>query len=182
MPVMERSIEDAICSIPLELEEGSYALGANKWQTIRQITLPTAISGIVTGAILGFGRAAEESAVVILTAGYSQFMPEFAIKSNPNLMGDIKIYPIQDLVGTLPYSVYHAYENSNVIPMSNGFAAAFILIAFVLLINFLAKVVIKCCITGMQSPSPVTIKESSSYRYSPWKKIVAYPHTCECRN
>jgi phosphate transport system permease protein len=148
VPVIERSIENAINAVSFELEEGSYALGATKWQTIRMITLPTAVSGIVTGAILGFGRAAEESAVVILTAGYSQFMPEFAIKPNPKLLFDIKIYPIQDLVGTLPCSVYHAYENSNVIKESNGFAAAVILISIVILVNFCAKIIITRAMPG----------------------------------
>jgi phosphate transport system permease protein len=69
MPVIERAIEDAIMTVDQSLEEGSYALGATKYQTIRGITLPVALSGIMTGIILGFGRAAEESAVVILTAG-----------------------------------------------------------------------------------------------------------------
>jgi phosphate transport system permease protein len=148
MPVIERSIENAINAVPFELEEGSYALGATKWQTIRLITLPTAVSGMITGAILGFGRAAEESAVVILTAGYSQFMPEFTIKPNSNLLYGIKVYPIQDLVGTLPYSVYHAYENSNVIKVSNGFAAAVILIGIVILVNILAKIIITRAMPG----------------------------------
>ncbi|MCK9579240.1 MAG: phosphate ABC transporter permease PstA [Methanoregula sp.] len=148
VPVIERSIENAISAVPFELEEGSYALGATKWQTIRMITLPTAVSGIITGAILGFGRAAEESAVVILTAGYSQFMPEFTIKPNTNLLFGIKIYPIQDLIGTLPYSVYHAYENSHVIKESNGFAAAVILISIVILVNFSAKIFITRAMPG----------------------------------
>ena len=151
VPVIERSIETAINAVPFELEEGSYALGATKWQTIHMITLPTAISGIITGAILGFGRAAEESAVVILTAGYSQFMPEFTIRSNPNLLFGIKIYPIQDLVGTLPYAVYHAYENSNIIKESNGFAAAVILISIVILVNFSAKIIITRAMPGRGS-------------------------------
>lgn len=148
IPVIERSIEEAIHTVPFELEEGSYALGATKWQTIYMVVLPTAISGIITGAILGFGRAAEESAVVILTAGYSQFMPEFTIKSNQNLLFGIKVYPIQDLIGTLPYSVWHSYENSNVIPVSNGFAAAFILIIFIILVNFFGKITITRIIPG----------------------------------
>lgn len=142
MPVIERAIEDAIQAVPAELEHGAFALGATNWQTIRTITLPASFSGIVTGSILGFGRAAEESAVVILTAGYTQFMPEFTIKTHDKLFMGIKIYPIQDLVGSLPYAVYHAYENSNVIPVSNGFACAFILIFFVMVINIGAKTVL----------------------------------------
>ncbi len=140
LPVIERAIEDAIATVPNELEEGSYALGATKWQTIRDITIPTVISGITTGTILGFGRAAEESAVVILTAGYTQFLPEIGIKQSDKLFMGMKVYPFQDLVASLPYAVYHAYENSNVIPISNGFACAFILIAFVMLVNIGAKI------------------------------------------
>ncbi|HDS64093.1 MAG TPA: phosphate ABC transporter permease PstA [Methanofollis liminatans] len=145
MPVIERATEDAIAAVPSSLEEGSYALGASKWQTIRGITLPTALSGIVTGIILAFGRAAEESAVVILTAGYSQFMPEVAVKANEKLLLGYKIYPFNDVIGTLPYSVYHAYENSNVVPVSNAFAAAFVLIVIVLLVNLTAKAVLWRC-------------------------------------
>jgi ABC-type Fe3+ transport system permease subunit len=140
--VIERAIEDAIMTVDQSLEEGSYALGATKYQTIRGITLPVALSGIMTGIILGFGRAAEESAVVILTAGYTQFMPELAIRANPKFIFGMKIYPAQDLIASLPYAVYHAYENSNVIPLSNGFAAAFVLICVVLVINLAARVVL----------------------------------------
>jgi len=143
MPVIERAAEDAIHTVDIPLEHGSYALGATKWDTIRNITLPCALSGIVTGIILAFGRAAEESAVVILTAGYSQFFPEFAVKSHDKLAFGMKVYPVQDLVGTLPYSVYHAYENSNIVSMSDGFAAAFVLIVIVLLINVAAKIILR---------------------------------------
>jgi phosphate transport system permease protein len=153
IPVIERATEHAIESVSKDIEEASYALGATKWQTIKWILVPTALSGIITGIILGFGRAAEESAVVIMTAGYTQFLPEFAIKSNNNLIFGMKIYPFQDLVATLPYAVYHAYENSNIIPMSNGYAAAFFLIIIVLLINLLAKTILWGAEGGFKSRS-----------------------------
>ena len=152
MPVIERAIEDAIMCVDRSLEEGSYALGATKWQTLRGITIPAAILGIITGIILGFGRAAEESAVVLLTAGYTQFMPELAIKANPKYLLGVKIYPLQDLVGTLPVAVYNAYENANVIPLSNGFAAAFVLICVVLVINLAARAVLHVGLAGTGSP------------------------------
>jgi phosphate transport system permease protein len=142
IPVIERAAEDAIISIPSGLEEGSYALGATKWQTIRRIVIPSSLSGIFTGVILGFGRAAEESAVVVLTAGYSQFMPELGMRANENLLFGTKFYPFQDLVGTLPIFVYHGYQNSAMIPVANAFAAAFVLILIVLLINCTAKLVL----------------------------------------
>ena len=141
MPVIERAVESAIDTVNPELEIGSYALGVNKWQTIRGITLPAAINGILTSLILGFGRAAEESSVVLLTAGYSQFIPEIGIAHNDKFFFGFRIYPFNDLVGTMPYAVYNAYENSNVIPMSNAYAIALILVSFILLVNILAKII-----------------------------------------
>jgi phosphate transport system permease protein len=139
MPVIERAIEDAIDRVPPDLEEGSYALGANKWQTIRGITIPSAFAGILTGLTLGFGRAAEESAVVILTAGYTQYMPEFGIHAVNGASGGLKIFPFQDQVATLPYTVYHAYQNQVLVKPSVGFAAAFVLVVIVFSINIAGK-------------------------------------------
>lgn len=154
MPVIERAAEDAIHTVDTHLEHGSYALGARKWDTIKNITLPYARSGIITGIILAFGRAAEESAVVILTAGYSQFMPEFAVKSHDKLAFGMKVYPIQDLVGTLPYSVYHAFENSHIVSLSDGFAAAFVLIIIILIVNSTAKIILWYSYRTPKKPSP----------------------------
>jgi len=140
MPVIERAIEDAIDRVSRELEEGSYALGADKWQTIRGITIPTAFTGILTGLTLGFGRAAEESAVVILTAGYTQYMPDFGIHSGSS--NGMKIYPIQDQVATLPYAVYHAFQNQTLVKPSAGFAAAFVLVVIVFTINIGGKMLL----------------------------------------
>jgi len=152
VPVIERGAEDAITVIDAELEEGSYALGATKWQTIRDITLPAAVSGIGTAIILGFGRAAEESAVVLFTAGYSQYMPEFTVKAHQSMFLGMKIYPLQDLVGTLPISVYDAYVHTGLVPVSNAFAAAFVLVCIVLAINLTAKFIFSRFIGGAQGP------------------------------
>lgn len=155
MPVIERAAEHAIEAVPTDIEHGSFALGADKWQTIRMITIPASLSGILTGLILGFGRAAEESAVVLLTAGYTQFLPEFAIKNSDKLAFGIKIYPFQDLIGTLPITVYNAYESSRVIPLSHGMAAAFVLLILVLCVNLCAKGVLWYGSRGSHRQSPL---------------------------
>jgi len=142
MPVIERAAEEAISAVPSSLEDASYALGATRWATVRAIVIPYAMSGIVTGVILGVGRAAEESAVVILTAGYSQFLPDFSVHKNAQLLFGIQIEPFQNVAGSLPATVYHAYEMGNLMPMSNGFASAFVLIIIVLLINMAARLVL----------------------------------------
>ncbi|ABS56932.1 phosphate ABC transporter, inner membrane subunit PstA [Methanoregula boonei 6A8] len=154
MPVIERATEDAIDRVPPDLEEGSYALGASKWQTISGITIPTAFSGILTGFTLGFGRAAEESAVVILTAGYTQYMPEFGILSTTGSQGGVKVYPFQDMVATLPYTVYHSFQNPSLVKPSAGFAAAFVLVVIVFSINIAGKAFLSYGFGGCRTNDP----------------------------
>lgn len=156
-PVIERAIEDAIIRIPTELEEGSYALGADKWGTIKGITIPIAMPGLITGFILGFGRAAEESAVVILTAGYTTFLPEIGIKSHDKLAFGLKIYPFQDQVPTLPTYIYRTFNMPHFFHPSSGFAAAFVLICIVLLINLTAKTLFWYSTRTTRSPSPLLV-------------------------
>ncbi len=143
LPVIERAAEGAIDTVPSELEEASYALGATKWDTVRRITVPFALTGILTGMVLGIGRAAEESAVVILTAGYTQFLPEFKVLPREGFLFGMKMYPFQDLVAALPITVYRSFEFPHLIPASNGFAAAFVLIVIVMLINAATRLLLR---------------------------------------
>ncbi|MBW5449115.1 phosphate ABC transporter permease PstA [Cohnella sp. CFH 77786] len=69
LPVITRVTEEAIRSVPGELKNASFALGATHLQTIRRVLIPSSINGIVTGICLASGRAFGESAVIILTAG-----------------------------------------------------------------------------------------------------------------
>ena len=68
LPIVIRSSEEAILSVPKSIREGSYALGGTKWQTIRRVVLPPAIPGIITGGVLGLGRAAGETAPIMFVA------------------------------------------------------------------------------------------------------------------
>jgi phosphate transport system permease protein len=68
LPTILRTSEEALKSVPQSIREGSYAVGATKWQTIRRVVLPPAGPGIITGAILGIGRAAGETAPIMFTA------------------------------------------------------------------------------------------------------------------
>ncbi|OMF12084.1 phosphate ABC transporter, permease protein PstA [Paenibacillus amylolyticus] len=71
LPVLTRVTEESVRAVPVELRNGSFALGSTHLQTIRQVLLPVAINGIMTGICLTAGRAFGESAVIILTAGVS---------------------------------------------------------------------------------------------------------------
>ena len=75
LPTIVRASEEAIRAVPAFYREGSLALGATRWQTIRRLVLPSARPGILTGVILSIGRAAGETAAVILTAGSSLGIP-----------------------------------------------------------------------------------------------------------
>jgi phosphate transport system permease protein len=67
LPVIITTSEEALLSVPREYREASLALGATKWQTVQNVVLPHAMPGILTGAVLGIGRAAGETAPILLT-------------------------------------------------------------------------------------------------------------------
>ncbi|OPJ55409.1 phosphate ABC transporter permease PstA [Alkalithermobacter paradoxus] len=74
LPVVITASEEALKSVPRSYREASLALGATKWQTIYKVVLPHAMPGILTGAILGIGRAAGETAPILLTVA-AFFLP-----------------------------------------------------------------------------------------------------------
>ncbi len=76
IPTILRTSEEALKSVPQSIREGSLAVGATRWQTIRRVVLPPASPGIITGAILGIGRAAGETAPILFTAAaFSAIIP-----------------------------------------------------------------------------------------------------------
>lgn len=74
LPVIIRSTEEALITVPNEYRESSLALGVSKWQTIRHVVLPAAVPGIVTGSVLSIGRVAGETAPILFT-GAAYFLP-----------------------------------------------------------------------------------------------------------
>ncbi|MCL0051233.1 phosphate ABC transporter permease subunit PstC [Thermodesulfovibrionales bacterium] len=75
IPIIASISEDAIASIPNGIKEASYALGAGKWETIIGVIIPTAVGGISTAVILGFGRVIGETMTVALVAGGAAIIP-----------------------------------------------------------------------------------------------------------
>ncbi|MGD9116119.1 MAG: phosphate ABC transporter permease PstA [Dehalococcoidia bacterium] len=75
LPTIIRTTEEAIKTVPRDYREGSLALGATKWQTIKSVVLPSAMPGIVTAIILAIGRSVEETACLYVTMGGSANMP-----------------------------------------------------------------------------------------------------------
>ncbi len=140
-PTIERSAEEALKRTPREIKEASYALGCTKWDVIKTIVIPYALPGIFSGIILGIGRSAEESSVIILTAGYSQFIPALDFIQKEGAFLNTKIEPFQTGVGSLPISIYDSYLHPGLIPIDRVFATAIVLIFLVLSLNIAAKII-----------------------------------------
>jgi phosphate transport system permease protein len=66
---------DAIRAVPKEFKEGSLALGATHWQSVRRVILPAAAPGVLCGLVLGLGRAVGESLALIMVIGNTPIIP-----------------------------------------------------------------------------------------------------------
>ncbi len=105
IPTIASISEDAISSVPMSLKEASYALGANRWETIFFITIPAALSGIWTAIILGISRVIGETMVVLMVAGGAQTIPDSIFDSVRPLTSNIAAEMAEAEVGG---SHYHA--------------------------------------------------------------------------
>jgi len=85
LPIIIRTTEESLKSIPVSFREGSLALGATKFQTIFHVVLPSALPGILTSVILAIGRVIGESAPVLLTVGLTKNMPRTIFESGRTL-------------------------------------------------------------------------------------------------
>lgn len=118
LPVIIRTTEEALKSVPKDLREASRAMGATKWRTIYKVVLPAAMGGVVTGAILSIGRAAGETAPIMLTV---------AVISQPHLAGSIL-----DSVMALPLHLYHlAMDLPGTTELQYGTATVLLIIVLV---------------------------------------------------
>ncbi len=104
IPIISSISEDAINSVPKRLREASYALGANKWETIVKVVVPSAKSGILTAVILGIGRAIGETMVVLMIAGNSAVIPTSIFNSVRPMTSTIAAEMGETPVGSLHYN------------------------------------------------------------------------------
>lgn len=85
LPLVMRTTEEALMSVPDTYREGSFGLGAGKLRTVFRIVLPSAVPGILAGVILGIGRIMGETAALIYTAGTVTGVPQDVLGSGRTL-------------------------------------------------------------------------------------------------
>lgn len=125
LPLIMRTTEEALKSVPDSYREGSFGLGAGKLRTVFRIVLPSAVPGILAGVILAIGRIVGETAALIYTAGSVAQIPK-------SVMGSGR---------TLAVHMYHL--SSEGLYMDQAYATAVILLVFVLILNWISGVCAK---------------------------------------
>jgi phosphate transport system permease protein len=126
VPMVARATQEVLGVIPRSLREASLALGVTRWRTTWSIVLPSAIGGILTGVVIAVARVAGETAPLLFTS---------SIAANQVSTDVTHALP------TLPVTIFVFSESPDPGEQANGWAAALVLIAFVLVLNVLAKTV-----------------------------------------
>lgn len=91
LPTITSVAADALASLPQNLKESSFALGATRWQTISRVILPTTLPAIMTGVVLGMARAFGEALAVQMVIGNAPFVPRSLFESASTLTSVITL-------------------------------------------------------------------------------------------
>jgi phosphate transport system permease protein len=120
LPVIMRTTEEALMSVPDSYREGSFGLGAGKLRTVFKIILPSAIPGILSGVILSIGRIVGETAALMYTAGSVTEVAKSVFDSGRTL------------------SVHMYSLSTEGLHINQSYATAVVLLFLVILINFVS--------------------------------------------
>jgi phosphate transport system permease protein len=126
LPVVISASEEAILSVPQQFRLVSLSLGATRWQTIRHQVLPHALPGIITGVILGMGRAAGETAPILFTVA-AFYLPELP-------------QSIFDQTMALPYHLFVISTQVPGMPLSIQYGTALVLLMLILSMTLVATI------------------------------------------
>lgn len=119
--------EDAVFSVPRHLTQGSLALGATRWQTMRGVVLPTASPGIFSAVMMGFGRAVGETMIVLMATGNSPVVNFNIFEGMRTLSANIAVEMPETAVASTHFRVL--------------FLAALLLLALTFVVNTVAEMV-----------------------------------------
>jgi phosphate transport system permease protein len=128
LPLVSRTTMEVLALVPNSLREASYALGVSKWRTVVSVILPTAIGGIITGTTLAVARAAGETAPLLFTCAIAGQV----VNWNPALSS-----------ASIPVTIFQYSESPDPNLNAQAWAAAFVLIAFVLLTSLVSRLLLE---------------------------------------
>ena len=124
LPIVARTAQEVLTLVPANLKEAAHALGIARWRTMVRVTIPTAAGGLITGALLGVARVAGETApLLLLSSIYAQ-----GVHTDPS-----------EALASIPFFIFQASESPKPEAHTEAWAAALILIAFVLVLNVVAR-------------------------------------------
>jgi phosphate transport system permease protein len=123
LPIMIRSMDEILRTVPIGLSEASYSLGSNKSETAFKIFTRQSFSGIITAILLSFGRGIGDAASVLFTAGYTDNLPN----------------GLMEPVATLPLSIF--FQLSSPVPevQNRAYASALVLTLIVLVVSLFSR-------------------------------------------
>ena len=126
IPILVRTLDEVIRTVPFELRDATLSLGATRWETAK-VVLRQIRPGIFTAILLSFGRAIGDVASVLFTAGFSDNIPT----------------SLHEPAATLPLAIFFQLGSSVEEVQGRGYASALILTIIVLIITVLADILIK---------------------------------------
>jgi len=124
LPMVARATQEILEVVPRSLRDASFALGVTKWRTTWSIVLPAAIGGILTGVVIAVARVAGETAPLLFTTSIAANQISF---------------DVHNALPTLPVLIFTNSESPDPGEQAAAWAAALVLIGFVLVMNILAK-------------------------------------------
>ena len=129
LPTIVTLSEDALSAVPVSYRDASLALGANRWQTLIRVKIPSALSGILASIMLGMGRAIGETMTVLMAAGNALAMPASLLDPVRTMTATIAIE-----LGEVPYNSSHYY---------GLFALALVLFVMSFLVNLASDLILE---------------------------------------
>ena len=125
LPIVARTAQEVLSLVPGTLKEGAHALGIARWRSTVRITIPTAAGGLITGSLLAVARAAGETAPLLLLS----FIYQQGVHTDPG-----------EGLASIPYFIFQSSEAPSPEAHTQAWTAALVLIAFVLVLNIVARV------------------------------------------
>jgi phosphate transport system permease protein len=123
LPIMIRSMDEILRTVPIGLMEASYSIGSNKSETAFRIFTRQTISGIITAILLSFGRAIGDAASVLFTAGYTDNLPNSLLEP----------------VATLPLSIFFQLSSPVQQVQERAYASALVLTLIILIASLFSR-------------------------------------------